>query len=643
MAGEDPSPGFDDRAPVDRYCDLILTGGITSAVAYPPVAFVLGGAYRFHAIGGASSGAGIAAAVAAAEYARRRGSPQGYNRMLAHVNAIADEADGRANLSRLFQPATCLRRLFRTLLRFAALPQHSVWHLARDAAGAYWPPLLLGLLFGVFLVHALALCTQQGWIAYVLGALATGLLCVAWIVLKDVKRLSKLDYGLCDGLTRHPDEKHPPLTEWLHQLIQTSACRDADGAPLTFADLHNAPGSPHQTLGHAGTQDRESIRLQMMVANVTLGEPARFPREAADAPLYFRVEEMRRLFPASVVDHMVAHATPYLGTVPPIEREAMACVRSTVEDQRFYQLPRLDLPILVAARMSVSFPLLFRAVPLWREDATLPTPRLRRCLFLDGGLCSNFPIHLFDALVPAWPTFGVHLRDLDPRQAAQARGHRSPRVELPRDCHGQLPHFADFDERAKPGERLFGLAGAMLATIKDWTDCTQARLPGVRDRIVSISLPDGIGGLNLLMRGHEIRILAKSGVEAARLLLTRFSHPDAPTGQARGWDAHRLMRFRLAHQSLLRWISGLTTSTAAPRYATPLRELLRQTLDQPAVARTDPDPNEPFALPLRTDQVAALEGALASLERLEAELHNSELSLPRPPHPGPELRVRPPL
>lgn len=34
MSTREPLPGFDDRAPSDRYCDLILTGGVTSSIAY---------------------------------------------------------------------------------------------------------------------------------------------------------------------------------------------------------------------------------------------------------------------------------------------------------------------------------------------------------------------------------------------------------------------------------------------------------------------------------------------------------------------------------------------------------------------------------------------------------------------------------
>jgi hypothetical protein len=39
MSTREPLPGFDDRAPSGRYCDLILTGGVTSSIAYPAAIF----------------------------------------------------------------------------------------------------------------------------------------------------------------------------------------------------------------------------------------------------------------------------------------------------------------------------------------------------------------------------------------------------------------------------------------------------------------------------------------------------------------------------------------------------------------------------------------------------------------------------
>ena len=59
----------------------------------------------------------------------------------------------------------------------------------------------------------------------------------------------------------------------------------------------------------------------------------------------------------------------------------------------------------VAARLSLSFPVLLSAIPLYDEQGT-------QHWFSDGGICSNFPLHFFDSPLPRWPTFGLDLQDV---------------------------------------------------------------------------------------------------------------------------------------------------------------------------------------------------------------------------------------
>src|SRR6185503_4885556 len=76
----------------------------------------------------------------------------------------------------------------------------------------------------------------------------------------------------------------------------------------------------------------------------------------------------------------------------------------------YYRLPSAaKLPILLGARMSLSFPFLLSQVPLYAPQYQVGEAKLRRCLFSDGGLTSNFPIHFFDAPLPGRPTFGINL------------------------------------------------------------------------------------------------------------------------------------------------------------------------------------------------------------------------------------------
>lgn len=61
-----------------------------------------------------------------------------------------------------------------------------------------------------------------------------------------------------------------------------------------------------------------------------------------------------------------------------------------------------DLPVLVATRMSLSFPALIAAVPL------------AAAWFTDGGLCANLPVHFFDTALPRRPTFALNLGPFPP-------------------------------------------------------------------------------------------------------------------------------------------------------------------------------------------------------------------------------------
>ena len=103
------------------------------------------------------------------------------------------------------------------------------------------------------------------------------------------------------------------------------------------------------------------------------------------------------------------------------------------------------MPVVVAARLSLSFPLLFSAVPVWAIDYEAPRPKrcLKRCQLSDGGVSSNFPIHLFDAALPGWPTFGLWLDRRNPHWPDE-------RVWLPY-LHGQ--GWADSWNRFDPEAR----------------------------------------------------------------------------------------------------------------------------------------------------------------------------------------------
>ena len=182
--------------------------------------------------------------------------------------------------------------------------------------------------------------------------------------------------------------------------------------PLTFRDLWCAPAYPGAEglpCSEHDPPDRRSINLQMITTNVTHGRPYRLPMLDETSRLFYRAEDLEGYFPEPIIDAMVKVSRPYRALSKSDATEGP-------ETQGFLELPGADMPIVVAARLSLSYPLLFSAVPLWAIDYEREEGQreLKRCLFTDGGVSSNFPIHLFDAALPRWPTFGMWLDRLDP-------------------------------------------------------------------------------------------------------------------------------------------------------------------------------------------------------------------------------------
>jgi predicted acylesterase/phospholipase RssA len=694
MSTREPLPGFDDRAPSGRYCDLILTGGVTSSIAYPTAIFALATVYRFNSIGGASSGAGAAALAAAAEYRRRHGSSDGFRIMLERAASVAEDVDGKTRLAWLFQPEKENKRLFDALLPGFAKPSGKLAALVSGVLFAYAKSLLvliIGIALAIIWLIALVRAAQGDidWLSAILIGISATMFAfivvvaaVFVLVARDVGRMVRHDYGLCSG-RRSADAPLLSFTDWLHCLIQEIAGRKVNGRPLTFADLAAAPGSPRETLNDPNPVGAVAINLQMFTANVTHGRPYVFPQnegEEDDRALYFRSSEMNRLFPPDVVRHMEAdpvtnQSNRYQGNAKPAQARAKAVPSSGFhrfwslimgkspvvgsEEEPMYRLPTKHLPILVAARMSVSFPVLFSAVPLWILDKRDKKKHVfRRCLFCDGGICSNFPIHLFDSPIPSWPTFGISLHEISTSKEGTADAPSSSPTQAQEDYYGDvwLPkdhlqlgedHWNEFETEPEPIERLYGFFSALASTTINWSDATLARLPGVRERVVQVGLRSGIGGLNILMKEQDIRGLADLGRVAALKLIKRYAFPVArSSGElSDGWNEHRWVRLNVMRDSLARSLTGLTWAASQPDNGKPLRDLIRQAIDEP-ILKKDKDEAAPATdndSQLLAAQAAALEGVLDALMQAERALNLPTVGQPYKPLPRPVMRVRPPL
>lgn len=659
--GEDvvdvPEP-LTERPPADRFCDLVLTGGVASGVVYPWAILEIARAFRFKSIGGTSVGAMAAALAAAAEYGRRNGYDDGFEVLRRAPGDLAKPGPRglRTTMLSLFQPAPAGQRLFDLFVgavdiygetRRSRVPR---WvRLGWPVLRSYRQPAGWGGLLGLLIAAVCALVPPFSW-GSLLGFVLAIPICVVGAVvwrglLPDlVEGLVHNDLGLCRGKTQpgRDPKTDPGLVEWLDKGIQLAAGLGREDAPLTFRDLWSAPpspGAPRVAVGDGDDRRLRSINLEMITTNVTHGRPYRLPLQDETDRVYFRREDMERFFPERVVAAMAKAARPY---VPASDFDPPAGSGT----EGLLELPRGDLPILVAARMSLSFPLLFSAVPLWAVDHEMPrTLRvLKRCWFSDGGLCSNFPIHLFDAAVPRWPTFGLWLGQRNPFR-------RNRFVWLPRThLQGSRDSWQRFDPddpgtRVQARERVHKplgfLAGFLLAaglTAKDWQDRSAMRLPTARNRVARLALRPGEGELHVGMpRKRILRMARRYGTASGKLFVERYA--DAPGERATpAWQEQRWVRLQALLAGLRGWLKGAASAAASQAHSVPMQQAIDDARHGPPLRGGDDG-----ARALSDDEAGQLQALLAGIEALEERFRVNDARQPYQPMPAPELRLRTPV
>lgn len=622
--------------PPDRFCDLVMKGGITSGVVYPRAIEQLSHHYHFKNIGGTSAGAIAAAVTAAAEYQRRcTGSRAGFDLLKALPAELQTEVrPGQRKLLSLFQPQPATRRLFSVLVNAlnSGSTNQRILAMLTGAIKAYWQAAL-----GAALLAWLALVVS-GLLAALLMLLVAGVGLIGWMLYQDITGpVVDNGFGLCTGLGDDPQLE--ALTPWLHSLVQRAAGLPPGGDPLTFGMLWAAPGHPPERMPLPAGATRRSIDLQMFSTNLGHGRPYIFPlaeqtdegsRFRSRDRLFFSQTELARYLPPAVLAWMVAHGRRYQ---PEPGREDRDPSVADAERHQLLELPPgHDFPVILAARMSLSFPLLFAALPLWAiDDDQVGRAPFRRCWFSDGGISSNFPMHLFDGLVPSWPTFGINLED-------EITGR--PDTYLPeRYDTGYGERWNRFDHASPDGAARFGgFFAAILGAMQNWNDNALSRMPGVRDRIARVRLKPTEGGLNLNMEGAVIQAVADRGERAALSLVARFVADNADGAQAPGWDEQRWVRLGLLLKMIQERAPGvLTALDPALPHATPLQALITRA-GEPSAA-----PVAGYEAPLTPDQQAALRAVVNALGVLVGTLAQPACRTDFKPVPKPELRVRPPL
>lgn len=466
-----------------KECDLIMKGGITSGVVYPIAITELSKKYRFRNIGGTSAGAIGAVFAAAAEYRREIGDgDEGFQA----IESLAEELG--EDMQALFQPSPELAPLFELLIASISEEARCVGRprvLFRAIRRVFLPQVLYGILLTVVLI-LLAFVVGSVW-AGLLG-IVLGLMLIVVLIAKELydlvfRRLPQHDFGVCPGRTVGCSAKKG-FSDWIADKIDSIAGRNIEGPPLTVGDLKKV-----------------GINVATMSTDLSSGRPYQLPLQTNIH--YFSRREFEVLFPPRVVGYLCEKGDP---------RKSRASDEGVPDD--LYRLPVGDeFPVLLVARMSLSFPGLIRAIPLWRPDYTrgsgIDAP-LRRCLFSDGGISSNFPIHFFDTFLPQRPTFGIALGGWEPH-------HDDQRIDLPNK--GKQSTSLPVKDVGGVGGFLF----AILNTAKDWQDSMQSLLPGYAERIVTVRLDDRReGGLNLTMDKSTIKTLTDYGREAGETLTQRF-------------------------------------------------------------------------------------------------------------------------
>ena len=484
-------------------CDLIMKGGITSGIVYPKAIFELSRRYRLRSVGGSSAGAIGAVLAAAAEYRRQKtGSDDGFEGL-----AKAHETLGE-NLGGYIQPSENLKPLYKIACRVGfARPGESKLAAFIFAVIRTFPLQIIGavVLGGIFAWALHAFMTPDDG----LEAIAMGLALIAGILLAGIvagvfvlRKLRKLitrdfvrnDFGMCPGISQTDPKTDPGFVDWMHEQIEALAGPGREG-PLRVGNLR-------ETIDESDPEKRVGIEIASMTTDLSTRRPYQLPLENEEH--YFNEAEFRRILPAAVVDYLVSHALENSG--------GLQLKGNRYFEEGVYLLPVGDaFPVILVARMSLSFPGLISGLPLYRVDMTLkdgePEERLRRCVFSDGGISSNFPIHVFDSFLPSRPTFGIALGEFSVSRGSDA-------IDLPDDARPDLPVW---EVRSVPAFLM-----SIVNTAKDWQDGLQSLLPGYAERIVTIRLNKKQGGLNLSMDEDAVRELATLGGKAADRLLSEF-------------------------------------------------------------------------------------------------------------------------
>lgn len=412
----------------------------------------------------------------------------------------------------------------------------------------YATALLVGLAGS--LIVLLILVGGAGWYLFRFGELSFGLVAGT----TDARRRRSL-VDVLAGMPRSTITDS--VVPWLDNALSRLAGLP-EGEVLRFghlwagANFHQRRTDPTSlTRWQAMAEDKNQrlVNLELMTTDLSRQRPYRFPLPSIDSAaqpeqLFVCLDQLRNSDAATFPEPVLK----ILG-----EGDGIAVHDASGHEFTVHPLPQpWDLPVIVAVRISMSMPALFRAVPLYRlvqrtaveddfgrkvldQGARLEWPvdgdTVAELLWLaDGGITSNFPVHFFDSPLPRWPTVSLNLGqhpDLAPHQD----------VWLPQD----------WDEVPIPVRSVrnsgASFAAAILTTARSWRDSMQSAMPGYRNRIAQVRVHRGEGGTNVFMRRDVIASMALRGALAGARLRTRYADETH-------WNRFRWLRLRVAMNNI---------------------------------------------------------------------------------------------
>jgi hypothetical protein len=351
---------------------------------------------------------------------------------------------------------------------------------------------------------------------------------------------------------------------------------------------------------------------------------------------------------------MVDHPPPRPPATQAADRFRIEAIRALAAPLRPWPLAQ-DLPVVVATRMSLSFPVLIAAVRLGLVDFALPANRevmaqvdawrkahpdgtpadcanavgplqVDAQWFSDGGLTANLPVHFFDGPLPTRPTFAV---DLAPFAAGRAKSTDEAENSFLPSHNNSGMHRRSTDWSGKDGLGALGaFAWSLIVTARTWLDESQLVRPGYRDRLVTIYHDEAEGGMNLAMPKDVVDGLTERGRQAGRKLVDTFAGDQPGTTATWAWRNHRWLRLRLAGVTVGEYLGKLKAAYDAPNVTgADYPTLLANTTELPSY---DPGAAARAELATRLDVL---------LEEIPHWTAAQEDLARKSPHPVPTLRL----